>query len=654
MALVYMLFIAGGLISISLYKKNELAAKAGFGFAAFASLIGIFYFLGNLGSSSEMNLGSGFLFNPHFALDPIGNFFSFVICLIAFASSVYAVQYAQEYAKKGSLAVMAMLFNIFIVSMLLVVAAANVFWFMIFWEVMTVVSYFLICFNDSKASMRATIVYLGIAHLGGAMIMAAFLLLASQSGSLEFSSFAGVDMSPWMATAIFLLAFIGFGSKAGMFPMHVWLPKAHPAAPSNVSALMSGVMIKVAIFGIIKFCLWLPLQEWWGLLIIVIGALSALLGVLYALTQHDYKALLAYHSVENIGIILLGIGTGVYGLSIGNATLAAVGFLAGMFHILNHATFKGLLFLGAGSVLYMTHTKDMEVLGGLAKKMPYTAFAFLIGSMAITALPPLNGFMSEWATYQAMIQGALGEGVSSRLVFTVSVVALALTGALAVMCFVKVYSVIFGGTPRDQKIYDNAREVPVSMLAGMFILVVGCFAFGLGANVVVEDIMGVVTSFTSGSFQVADGMAVKSPLGSIVSTPFIALVLLGTLIMPFITLIVFKANREKPRKTDPWACGFKYSPRMQMTASPFTGDLRKMMNWLFKADVHYEDQGYFKPVKYSNHARDIWWDYIYMPIISTISKLSVKVEKMQSGHSNLYSFYILVAMFVFLGISKIV
>ncbi|PHS39878.1 MAG: hydrogenase 4 subunit B [Sulfurovum sp.] len=653
MTQVYLLYILGGVISILLYKKNITAAKVGFSIAAVASLYGIIHFFSNLGVTSEMTLGNDFLFNPHFVLDPVGNFFSFVICLISFAASIYAIQYSQEYAKKGSLAVMAMLFNVFIVSMLLVISAANVFWFMVFWEVMTIVSYFLICFNDSKESMKATIIYMGIAHLGGAMILAAFLLLASQSGSLDFASFANVELSAGMATAIFLLAFIGFGSKAGMFPMHVWLPKAHPAAPSNVSALMSGVMIKVAIFGIIKFCLWLPVMEWWGLLIITVGAISALLGVLYALTQHDYKALLAYHSVENIGIILLGIGTGVYGMASGSPVLAAVGFLGGMFHILNHATFKGLLFLGAGSVLYSTHTKDMEVLGGLARKMPYTAFAFLVGSMAITALPPLNGFMSEWVTYQALIQGALGEGIGPRTVFTVSVVALALTGALAVMCFVKVYAVIFGGTARDEKIFDNAREVPFSMLAGMFILVIGCFAFGLGANVVVEHIMSVVTGFTGGTFIATDGMAVKSPLGSIVSTPFISLILLGSLIMPFITLIVFKANRKAPRKVDPWACGMKYSSRMQMTAAPFTGDLRRMMNWLFKADVHYEDQGYFKPVKYSNHARDIWWDYLYVPVIKLVSVSSDKIEKMQNGNSNLYAAYILGALFFFLGISHI-
>jgi hydrogenase-4 component B len=650
---VYIIYLIGCVVSLLLYKENKIAAKVGFGLSSIASGYGVFYFFSNLGVTQEFVLPKVFLFNPHFVLDPVGNFFSFVITLIALAASVYGIQYSQEYEKKGSLGVMASLFNLFVVAMLLVVSSANVFWFMIFWELMTIVSYFLICFNDSKTSMKATIIYLGIAHLGGALILSAFLLMSAQSGSMEFSSFTTVSLSPTMATVIFLLAFAGFGSKAGMFPFHVWLPKAHPAAPSNVSALMSGVMIKVALFGIIKFCLWLPLMQWHGLLIIVIGALSALLGVLYALTQHDYKALLAYHSVENIGIILLGLGTGVYGLAINSPTLATVGFLAGMYHILNHATFKGLLFLGAGSVLYRTHTKDMEVLGGLAKKMPYTAFAFLIGSMAITALPPLNGFVSEWVTYQAMIQGAIGEGVSSRVVFTLSVVALALTGALAVMCFVKVYSVIFGGTPRDMKIFEKAKEAPASMVIGMFILVFGCFAFGLGANVVVENIMSVVSTFTNNSYMATAGTAIKSPIGSVVSTQFIAIILAATMALPFIIIVALKANRTEPRKTDPWACGFKYSSRMQMTASPFTGDLRRLMNWLYKSETHLEDQGYFKPVKYETHAKDIWWSYLYEPVIKLISGISDKTAKMQNGNSGLYSAYILGALFLFLGLGSI-
>lgn len=650
---VYLLYLLGCVVSLFLYKENKLAATLGFGTATLASGYGVVYFLTTLQETNSFTIAGNFIFTPSFTLDPVGNFFSFVISLIAFAASAYAIQYSQEYEKKGSLAVMAALFNLFIVSMLLVVSSSNVFWFMVFWELMTFLSYFLICFNDSQKSMKATIIYLGIAHLGGACILGAFLLLAYHTGSMEFSSFKDLNLSPVAASSIFLLSFIGFGSKAGMFPMHVWLPKAHPEAPSNVSALMSGVMIKVALFGILKFCLWLPVMPWWGLLIIIIGALSALLGVLYALTQHDYKALLAYHSVENIGIILLGLGTGVYGIAINSPTLASVGFLGGLYHILNHATFKGLLFLGAGSVLYRTHTKDMEVLGGLAKKMPLTALFFLIGSMSITALPPLNGFVSEWITYQAMMQGALELGIDTRAVFVIAILALALTGALAVMCFVKVYSVIFGGTPRNLEIFNKAKEVPASMIYGMLVLAVSCIAFGLGANVVVENIMLVISSFSKAYPATVNNALIASPIGSIISTPLIGIVLISTLSIPFLLVVFFKAKNTTVRETDPWACGFKYNSRMQMTASPFTGDLRKLMDWLFRSGSKVEHQGYFKPVKYTNHARDIWWDLFYQPVINVISTLSKKIEKMQNGYTSTYSVYILGALCLLVGISRI-
>ncbi len=645
MEVVYVLYLIACFVSLFLYKENKIAIKIGFGLAFIASLYGVFYFLGNLEIVHEIILPKGFLFNPHFVLNPLGNFFSFVICLVASAASVYSIRYAEEYAKNGSLGIMSFFFNLFVLSMLLVISSANVFWFMVFWELMTIVSYFLICFNDSKDSLRATVIYMGIAHIGGVMILLAFLLLAHQSGSMEFSSFAHTSLSPMMAGVIFLFAFIGFGSKAGMFPFHVWLPKAHPAAPSNVSALMSGVMIKVAVFGIIKFCLWLPIAPWYGILILVIGAISALLGVLYALTQHDYKALLAYHSVENIGIILLGLGTGIYGIAIHSLPLATIGFLAGLYHILNHATFKGLLFLGAGSVLYTTHTKNMEILGGLAKKMPLTAFAFLIGAMAITAMPPLNGFVSEWITYQAMLQAALGEGVLFRLAFTASVVALALTGALAVMCFVKVYTVIFGGVARDKKIYNDAREVPLAMLMGMYILVIGCFVFGLGSVEVAKDILKVISSFT--------GVCDISLSSHIISTPFIAIILISFFAIPFVFIISFINNTAKTRETDPWVCGFKYNKRMQMTASPFTGSLRKIMDWLFKSNSKVVDQGYFKPVKYENHAKDIWWNVFYEPFIKIVVSISNKIQCLQNGNASLYVLYILCALFVFIGIGYI-
>lgn len=650
---VYFLYCLGSVISLLLYKQHKLASKIGFFISAIASGYGAIYFATHISESSHFETGISLLYNPTFSIDPVGNFFSFVVTLIAFASSIYAISYAEGYEKKGNLAVMASLFNLFILSMLLVISASDVFWFMICWELMTILSAFLICFNDSPTSAKAIMVYLGIAHLGGMCILSAFLLMAYQTGSLQFSSFTSIQMTPWMASLTFLLAFIGFGSKAGMFPFHVWLPKAHPAAPTNVSALMSGVMIKVALFGIVKVALWLPVMPWWGLLIVVIGALSSLLGVLYALIQHDYKALLAYHSVENIGIILLGLGTGVYGLAVHSPALATIGFLAGMYHTVNHAIFKGLLFLGAGSVLHATHTREIEILGGLAKKMPYTAIAMFVGVMGIAALPPLNGFVSEWFTYQGMMQGALGSGILQRFIFTLAVVALALTGVLVVI-HLKLYAVIFAGTPRDKTIFDHAKEAPFFMILGMAVLVIGCFAFGIGANVVTQYIMAVVSSFSENYHAAPLGGYIASPMGSTISLPLIAMVISGAMALPFLLVLIFKANRTKPRETDPWACGFKYSSRMQMTAGPFTGDLRRLMDWLFWSRPTVKDQGYFKPVVYTDHPKDIWWNMLYQPVIDFVEWSSKKVALMQSGSTGLYSAYILGALCLFLAISQLI
>ncbi len=653
MTTIYLMYLLGCFASIILYNKKRVGARVGFGISALASGYGAMYFISHLSQTESFSLSKIFLYNLHFELDPVGGFFSFVVTLISLAASIYAIEYSSEYEKKGNVAVMAMLFNLFILSMLLVLSVANVFWFMVFWELMTVVSAFLICFNYSVNSLKATIIYLGIAQIGAFALMGAFLILVFQTGSMEFSSFKNLSLSPALASVVFLLAFVGFGSKAGMFPFHVWLPKAHPAAPTNVSALMSGVMIKVALFGIVKFCLWLPVQEWWGLLILVVGALSSLLGVLYALIQHDYKALLAYHSVENIGIILLGFGTGVYGLGIHSPLLASIGFLAGFYHTVNHAIFKGLLFLCAGSVLFRTGTRQIEELGGLAKKMPYTAIGMFVGVMGIAALPPLNGFVSEWFTYQGMMQGAMSDEMLPRFLFSLAVIALALTGVLVVI-HLKLYAVIFAGTPRKPQIWEKAKEAPISMVIGIFILITGCVAFGVCSPWVTNHIMEVVGSFSQNYSAVPNGGVISSAIGSSISLPLVAIMLCGAMSLPFILVLLVKANKTAPRETDPWACGFKYSSRMQMIAGPFTGDLKKLLDWLFRGNVEVKSQGYFKPVIYNNHPRDIWWDWFYVPFMDAVGKSAKKIQAMQNGSTNLYSLYILLNLCLFLAVSYII
>ncbi|MBE3606372.1 hydrogenase 4 subunit B [Campylobacter sp. RM13119] len=650
MITVYMLFVVSAIASICLYYAPKLAVKVGFGLSALSCFYAMYHFVNNMGVSDSFVLGGNFLYAPNFALTPLGNFFSFVVVFIGFASSVYGMSYAEEYIKKANVGVFASLFSTFILSMLLVISANNVFCFIVLWELMTLISSFLILVNDGKGTLRAVMIYLGIAQVGAFCITCGLLIIAYYAKSAEFSEWVNFSMPFTASVVTFVLFLVGFGSKAGMWPFHVWLPLAHPAAPSNVSALMSGVMIKVALFTLVKFTLFLPLSTYFGLTILLLGAASSLFGVLYALCQHDYKALLAYHSVENIGIILLGLGTGIYGVAASNPTLAAIGFLAGCYHVVNHAIFKGLLFLCAGSVLHATHTRDMDVLGGLAKKMPWTSIGMFIGIMGIAALPPVNGFVSEWLTYQGMLQGAMGDGVIVRYSFTLAVVALALTGVLVGM-HLKLYAVIFAGTPRDKKIWDNAKESPTGMVLGMVILMIGCVGFGLGANVIVDYIMQAVNSITVSGYDASLGStAIVSPMGSYVSTPLIAIVLGSTMILPFVILAIMKANRTTPRETDPWACGFKYSSRMQMTGGPFTGDLRKIMDWLFKGHKKVVSHGYFSPVEYHNHPQDIWWGLIYNPIIEWCKKIADKIGIVQSGYTNVYALYILIYLCAILAI----
>lgn len=640
---VYILFIVSAFISIISYKSNKIALYAGFGGSIISCLYATIYFIKNISLTQGFELFGNFLFSPTFELNPLGNFFSFVVCFIGFASSIYALGYAKEYAKKANLGVFACLFNLFLLSMLLVISANNVFSFIVLWELMTLISALLIMVNDQKGANNAVMVYLGIAQIGAFCILIGLLIMSYFAGSMEFSEFNNLNLSPLMSAFIFILFLVGFGSKAGMWPFHVWLPLAHPAAPSNVSALMSGVMIKVALFALIKFVLFIPLTPAFGIIIVILGAASSLFGVLYALTQHDYKALLAYHSVENIGIILLGLGTGIYGLGAGNFTLAAIGFLGGLYHVVNHALFKGLLFLCAGSVLHATHTRDMEILGGLAKKMPWTSIGMFIGIMGIAALPPVNGFVSEWLTYQGMLQGALGEGVLVRYIFTLGVVALALTGVLVVM-HLKLYAVIFAGTPRNKEIWEKAKESPLPMVLGMIVLMLGCIGFGVGASGVVSFISNAVNFIAPSSYDpnLGEMGAITSTMGSYISTPLIAIIMAGSMVLPFVLLALFKANSNKAKPTDPWATGFKYSSRMQMTASPFTGDLRKIMEWLFRAKPIVKSNGYFEPVVYENHTRDIWWDKLYVPVIKFCKKIADKIGIFQNGYSNLYAGYILI------------
>lgn len=657
-----LLYVAGALASLALNRAGKIAiyasgisalAAAGTGMASAVQVLA--------GGAAFTWEAAGFIPFAKFIIkvDPLSAFMLLVISLLTGATALYSLSYLDEYTGKGA-GVMGFFNNLFIASMVLVVISGNAFYFLIFWELMTLASYFLVSFDqeDSEA-VKAGFIYLFMAHAGTALIMLAFILFFVYTGTFDFASFRGANLPVFTKSLIFLLAFLGFGAKAGIIPLHIWLPKAHPAAPSNASALMSGVMIKTAIYGILRVSVdFLGASVWWwGFIVLAFGAISAVLGVLYALGEHDIKRLLAYHSVENVGIILMGAGAGMIGIAAGQPVLGVLGILAGLYHLLNHAVFKGLLFLGAGSVIYRTHTKHMEELGGLARRMPWTALAFLVGAVAISAIPPLNGFVSEWFTYQSLFIASTSSILAVRVFAPLFVVMLALTGALAAMCFVKAYGVTFGGPCRSGHARE-AREVPVPMLAGMAILAITSILLGVGAPVVAPYI-GKVASALLGitAVQVSDGLLVfpANSMQAMLSTPLIAILLVGLATLPLL-IVGIQGGFQAGRRIDaePWACGYKYSPRMAYTATAFAQPLRVLFRPVYSLRTTLDGPGYtvasyFKgAVVYIASVESLWERYIYAPLARGTVYLGKKLQAFQIGNVRLYCLYIIITLVVLL------
>ena len=635
---IYLLFFIGAAASILLYKFQKAAAYIGFGISAIASAAGVWFFIVNMTGGCEFKISMP-VFDAAFAVDPLSAFFSFVICLVALAASIYGIHYAEEYKDSVRIGAMGFFFNLFIVSMLLVVAAANVFWFMVFWEFMTLSSFFLIHFNDSEKTAGATILYMVIAHVGGAAILAAMLLMSSTAGSMNFSDFSDITISPVMASIVFLLFFFGFGSKAGVFPVHVWLPKAHPAAPSHVSALMSAVMIKTAIYGIIRCCMWLPLSEWWGILILVFGALSSLLGVLYALTQHDTKALLAYHSVENIGIILLGLGIGITGRAYNYNTVSALGFAGALLHIVNHAFFKGLLFLGAGAVIRQTGTGEIDRLGGLIKKLPWTGTLFLSGSAAIAGLPFFNGFISELMIYISSATGAVKSGGSVMpMISAITVISLAVIGGLASICFTKIFGTVFQGHPRKTDI-SNITEVPFLMKSGMLFPAFFIVFIGMAAFLVIPFLENPVSLFAGDT---AGGCLIK------LENIFIRLsIILFSILFFIIVLLGIKGRIYKKRAVkvnETWGCGYSFpADTMQYTASSYADPLIDKSRYVLSGKKEKKfDSEYFPGQDWSfkSEVNDWFLSRIFTGAGKIIDRIFRLLRWFQCGKAGVYVIYI--------------
>lgn len=594
-------------------------------------------------------------------MDALGAFMVLVISLLVVATAIYSLHYLREYFGKGAWGISFFL-NLFVASMVTLVVTDNAFYFIVFFEMMSLASYFLVLVEQSEKSVKAGLQYFFIAHAGSVLIMIAFFMLYRASGSLNFSDFSHLSLPAWESSVIFLLAFFGFGAKAGMITLHGWLPLAHPAAPSHASALMSGVMVKIGVFGIIKVGLMFlgASQAWWGYLVLAFGAVSSVLGVMYALAEHDIKRLLAYHTVENVGIILMGVGVAMVGMATDHPTFAALGLLGALYHLLNHAVFKGLLFLGAGSVIYRTHTKDMEKMGGLAKLMPYTAMTFLVGTMAISALPPLNGFVSEWFIYQSLFNMSQQSHISMLIAGPAAIVMLAITGALACMCFVKVYGICFSGIPRTEQA-SQAKEVTWPMITGCAILAVLCIVLGVGSPWISPYISDIATRTLAASpIVVQNGISLHpvSTTQAILSTPVIAIGLVVLLLVPAVVLALFKggARIDNRHQGEPWACGYTFEKEMTVSAGGVTQALRHMFAPVYRIRTQLDPSGWMgrslqTATNTSAKVEPMFDRYLIQPCCHAAMALSHWVRKMQGGDFRIYCLYIVITLTVLLCLS---
>ena len=582
-------------------------------------------------------------------LDALGAFFLVVIGVGAIPAALYGAGYTAAYKDgRASLPLLGAMFNLFLLTMSLVTLADNVLTFILMWEGMSLTSYFLVMTEAGEERTRnAGLWYIGMTHAGLGMLLAAFLLLAGGAGSGAFADLraSAASLTSGARDAVFVLAFLGFGSKAGIVPLHVWLPRAHPAAPSHVSALMSGVMIKMGIYGFLRVALDLMGggPAWWGGLVLGVGVASALLGVLYALMEHDLKRLLAYHSVENVGIILIGIGTGA------------------LYHVLNHATFKGLLFLGAGSVLHATHTRNMEEMGGLIKRMPWTALFFLIGAAAISALPPLNGFVSEWLIFQSLLGGVSIPVPEVVVLMPVAVGLLALTSGLAAACFVKAFGITFLALPRSPEA-AHAHESPFSMRLGMALLALACVGLGVAPFAVVP-VLGTILAGLGGlpdtraEFTMNVFLQTPSAFGQM-SPTLMALGLLLLLGLVPSVLWLLRLNRQR-RLSDSWGCGrVGQTARMEYTATAFAEPLKRVFAEIYRpmkeltVDFHPESKYFVQSIEYRSEITP-WFDQaLYRPFLQSATFVAQQVRRLQAGSLHLYLLYIAIVLILLLIVAR--
>jgi hydrogenase-4 component B len=594
-------------------------------------------------SGSPVGVNLSFLVPLPFvlSLDRLSAYFLLLICAVGIPVVLFSASYVERHYKSARRNWLFALLPLFLLSMVLVVTGSTAFAFLFGWELMTLFSAGLVMIDGSDGERRRNIfIYLLMMHAGAAAVVGAFFTFLPHAAGLDFASMrAGTPMMTAGArSAVFLLAFVGFGTKAGIVPLHVWLPKAHPIAPSPVSALMSGVMLKTAVYGLVRFAFVLlgPGPDWWGYVTLAAGAVSALLGVLFAISEHDLKRLLAYHSVENIGIIYMGLGAALVFSAQHAQAWATLALMGALLHSMNHALFKSLLFMGAGAITDATHTQDLEELGGLLGRMRTTGIIFLIACCSIVGLPLFNGFISEWLTFRSFIAGGELPRVAPAIVLPLMAGVLALVGGLAAACFGKVYSVAFLGRPRSHEAAE-AREVPRLMLCGMALPAAACILIGIAPGIVLGPLGAVAQELIPGAMVPA------------VATTMFAF-------LPRVALFVFLAAAawlflpRHTRVTPTWACGLPgLDSRMQYTSTSFSKPLRKVFARVYKPDRRLDtlprDQPYFPAsISYRSVRTTSFERSLYRPAFDGVVAAARRLRRMQTGNIQVYLLYMFLAL----------
>jgi hydrogenase-4 component B len=602
--------------------------------------------------TAEWNAAIGASFSVGF--DSLSGLFLLPIYGLSAVCAVFGYGYMAHEGRR--LGAHWLFYGVLTACMAVVVIARNAVLFLVAWELMSLSSWLLVTYeHDREETRQAGITYLVATQIGTAFLLVMFLLLgstgkglsSSAQSVLDFSNFSGISGA--VAGAAFLLALVGFGTKAGIVPFHVWLPEAHPAAPSHVSALMSGVMIKVGIYGIVRVLTFLGAPPtWWGWTLTLVGAVSAILGVIFALAQHDIKRLLAYHSVENIGIICMGLGIGLLGLAYGAPAVAVLGFAGGLLHVINHALFKGLLFLGAGAAAKATGTREMDRLGGLLRRMPMTGLSFLIAAIAICGLPPLNGFVSELLVFAGGLRAVLMPRVPQAVAAALAVAALAFASGLAAACFTKAFGVMFLGEPRSPQA-GAAKEAGASMVAPLLLLAASCVIVGLLGWLAVDAVAPLASSMSGVSLD--DGRALLAPLVAGLAKASVVAGALAAAALGLAGLRSLLLRRRSVRQSGTWDCGYGVvDARMQYTSSSFAQPLVGMFHGLLGTHTRWKAIADDFPASaaFATETPDALSKRVFNPALSWIGALFSRLRWLQHGRLQVYVLYIAITLLIVL------